>query len=192
VQGASGGGSDAFVSRVDTSTMALTSSTYLGGIGDDFGRDVAAAGTAVVGAGFTDSIDFPTVSAIQGAFGGGTFDAFAFRIDEGPLVVTIAAPASINPRSRGVIPVAIITTAAFDATTINPATARFGPAAATIAHSGGHIDDVDGDGDDDLQLHFSTPATGIACGDTEATLTATTFGGTPITATVPIRTVGCR
>jgi hypothetical protein len=191
VQAASGGGRDVFVSHVDTSTSTLVSSSYLGGIGEDFGRDIAAAGTAALGVGFTDSIDFPTVSPIQGAFGGGTFDAFAFKIDDGPLVVMIALSGNVNPRSRGVIPVAILTTPAFDATTINPATARFGPAEAAIAHAGGHIDDVDGDGDDDLQLHFRIPATGIACGDTEATLTAATFGGAPITATAPIRTVGC-
>ena len=89
------------------------------------------------------------------------------------------------------IPVAVLTTATFDATTIDPATVRFGPAEAPPAHPGGHLEDVDGDADLDLLLHFRTQATGIQCGDTSATLTAETFGGDPVTGTDTIVTVGC-
>jgi hypothetical protein len=90
-----------------------------------------------------------------------------------------------------VVPVAVLTTAQLDATTVDPATARFGPAAAPAAHPGGHLEDVDGDGDVDLLLHFRTQATGILCGDTAATLTAETFGGDAVTGSDSIVTVGC-
>ncbi|MGD8331540.1 MAG: SBBP repeat-containing protein [Acidobacteriota bacterium] len=192
LQAANAGDNDAFVARFETATPALTFSTYLGGSLNDFGRDIAVTAAGVVGTGFTSSGDFPTVNALQPAYGGGMFDAFAFRIGAGAgaTEVTVSAPSAVNPRSRGVIPVAILTTDSFDATTVDPASATFGPSMASIAH-GGHIGDVDGDGDADLQLHFAARDTGIACGDTEATLAAETFGGTAVSATVPIRTVGC-
>ena len=52
------------------------------------------------------------------------------------------------------------------------------------------MEDVDGDGDMDMILHFRTQHTGIACGDTQATLTGETTSGTPITGADSIKTVG--
>jgi hypothetical protein len=98
---------------------------------------------------------------------------------------------SINPRSRGVIPVAILTTEDFDATTVDPLSVEFGTSGATEAHNRGHIEDVDGDGDDDMVLHFRTQETGIQCGDTEAGLTGETVDGTPFEGSDGIVTVGC-
>jgi hypothetical protein len=83
----------------------------------------------------------------------------------------------INLKSKGVIPVAIVTTDDFDATTVDPLSVRFGPAEATEAHERGHLEDVDGDGDIDLMLHFRTQETGIQPGDTEACLIGETFNG---------------
>lgn len=100
-------------------------------------------------------------------------------------------PNSINPRSKGVIPVAILTTDSFDASTVDPSTVAFGPNGATEAHGQGHLEDVDGDGDLDLVLHFRTQETGIQCGDTEAILTGQTFGGQAIEGSDAVNTVGC-
>jgi hypothetical protein len=54
------------------------------------------------------------------------------------------------------------------------------------------LEDVDDDGDWDLALKFNTQETGIACGDTETTLTGETFNGQGITGTDSIKTVGCK
>jgi hypothetical protein len=101
-------------------------------------------------------------------------------------------PNSINPKSNGVIPVAILTTDTFDATTVDPLSVRFGPKEAKEAHNKGHLEDVNKDNRLDLVLHFSTKATGIQCGDTSASLTGETFDGDPIEGTDSIKTVGCK
>ena len=100
-------------------------------------------------------------------------------------------PNAINPAGRGVIPVAILTTDTFDATTVSPITVRFGPAGASLEHQLGHLNDADGDGDLDLVLHFPTQDTGIQCGDTEASLTGETFGGQSIQGSDSVVTAGC-
>lgn len=101
-------------------------------------------------------------------------------------------PNSINPRSKGVIPVAILSTASFDATEIDVSTLRFGPGGATEAHGKGHLEDVDRDGDLDLVLHFSTTSARILCGSTEAAITGETLDGRRIEGTDSVRTTGCR
>jgi FG-GAP-like repeat/FG-GAP repeat len=89
-------------------------------------------------------------------------------------------PNTINLKSHRVIPVAILTTSTFDATTVDPLSVRFSPDGATEAHGKGHIEDVNHDGEPDLVLHFRTQETGIQCGDTAASLTGQTGGGAPI------------
>lgn len=101
-------------------------------------------------------------------------------------------PNSVNIKSKGVIPVAILTTNGFDASQTDPLSIEFGPSGATEAHGRGHNEDVDGDGDTDLVLHFKTQQTGIACGDTEAALTGVTVGGQSIAGSDTIETVNCR
>jgi hypothetical protein len=97
----------------------------------------------------------------------------------------------INLKNSKIIPVAILTTATFDATTVDPQSARFGPNGATIVHDKGHIQDVDSDSDLDLIFHFKTQDTGIQCGDTQVSLTGRTFDGQAIIGTDVIETVGC-
>jgi hypothetical protein len=98
---------------------------------------------------------------------------------------------SINTDSRGVIAVAVLTSADFDALQVDPDTARFGPAEAAKAHSQAHVEDVDYDSDMDLVFHFRTQETGIQCGDIEATLTGETWDGIPVSGTDSVNTVSC-
>jgi len=86
----------------------------------------------------------------------------------------------INPRSRGVIPVAILGSETFDAAEVGVSTLAFGPDGAPLAdESRVHLVDVNGDGFTDLLAHFRTQETGIASGDEEACLTGETLDGTP-------------
>jgi len=98
----------------------------------------------------------------------------------------------INPSSKGVIPVAVLTTDTFDAMTLDPDTITFGPDGAELAHPPGHVEDLDGDGDLDFLLHFRTQETGIQCVDTEVSLWGETLNGMSIEGSDSIVTVGCK
>jgi len=82
-QTASGGGGDAFVTKLNLTGSALVYSTYLGGSDFDVARGIAidAAGNAYV-SGFTASTNFPTtLGAFQTTYGGGALDAFVAKVD---------------------------------------------------------------------------------------------------------------
>ena len=100
-------------------------------------------------------------------------------------------PNTINPKSEGILRVAVLTTGDFDAATVDPGTIRFGALGASAAPVSSVLQDVDGDGDQDLVLKFNTPDTGIACGTTVAFLTASTLDGHALTGSDSIRTSGC-
>lgn len=83
-----GGGSDAFVSKINSTGTLLVYSTYIGGNGDDVGNGIAVDTTgSVYITGSTASTDFPTISPtilpIQTANGGppGTTDAFVTKFN---------------------------------------------------------------------------------------------------------------
>jgi hypothetical protein len=109
-----------------------------------------------------------------------------------PLVPSEIRPEKINPRSKGVVSLVIFSTPDFDATRVDPLSVRFGRGKATEVHKRGHLSDVDGDGYTDIVLHFSTPATGIACGDTKASFTGKTFAREAIRGADSIATAGCK
>jgi hypothetical protein len=101
-------------------------------------------------------------------------------------------PNSINVKSKGVIPVAILTTNSFDATAVDPNTVRFGRNGTEAQPVHFALADADGDGDRDLILHFRTEDTGLQCGDTLASVRGQTFSGAAIEGSDSVRTVGCR
>jgi len=102
-----------------------------------------------------------------------------------PLTVSIDILKSINLKSHGVFPVAILSSSSFDAPTqINPNTLTIG--GATVKTTGKkdkahcQTDDVDGDGLLDLVCEFSTDQFSIQPGASTAVLEGETFDGTPI------------
>jgi hypothetical protein len=72
---------DAFVAKLSPTGSALVYSTYLGGSGYDVGSGIAvdSSGNAYV-TGQTQSTNFPTVNALQPAYGGGT-DVFVAKLN---------------------------------------------------------------------------------------------------------------
>jgi hypothetical protein len=99
-------------------------------------------------------------------------------------------PNSINPRNNGVIPVALLSSTTFDAMQVDVSTVAFGPGGAPVAH-GGHVEDVNGDGLPDMVFQFDTQASGLSCGDVQATLTGRTLAGRRFKGTDAVNMVNC-
>jgi hypothetical protein len=124
----------------------------------------------------------------------GTFGQVAFNeiklygLPSYPVTIDIkpgSDPNSINLGSKGVIPVAILSSANFDATQVDPSTVTLAGAGVAVRGKGNkslsHEEDVNGDGLLDLVVQVETenldPNTfqdGVVC------LTGSTFGGLPI------------
>jgi hypothetical protein len=87
----------------------------------------------------------------------------------------------------------VLGSASFDAAEVDPASVCFGDAEDASQRdcsrtAGGGLEDANGDGIDDLVLHFETQETGIDPGDTQACLTGKLFDGTSIEGCDSIRT----
>ena len=176
---------DVYLIKTDADGNEEWNKTF-GGNEVDWGRSVqqTADGGFII-AGFTRS------------FGAGDHDVYLiyYSETEPPNWVDIdikpgSEPNSINPRSRGVIPVAILTTDAFDASTVDPSMVLFGATGSEAAPVQSALKDVDRDGDIDMILHFKTQETGIQYGDASASLTGETSGGQMIQGSNCIQTVG--
>jgi DNA-binding beta-propeller fold protein YncE len=196
------------VVRFDGTTGALlgvfgSGSGLSGPLGLAFGAD----SRLYVASRDTDSVlrFDPTTGAFVDTFiasGSGGLDLPVFLAFT-PTLAALEVDVDIKPGSatnpidlsgRGVIPVAILSSNTFDATTVDPSTVCFGdddvPSQrdCTEAHGKGHIADVNGDGRPDLLLHYEVSQTGIDPGDTRACLTAKTFSGDSIEGCDSIRT----
>lgn len=134
------------------------------------------------------------VVGVTGEFGTGVTDFGVARFlgaATAPIRVTVdVKPASadnvIPLQSNGVVPVAILSTASFNAWDIDPTSVCFGdteaPAerACVARQPQGHLEDVNRDGRLDLLLLYDVARTGIDRGDTQACLTGKTRSGTAI------------
>jgi len=92
-------------------------------------------------------------------------------------------PNSINLKSKGVLPVAVLTTGDFDASCVDPTSVTF--AGATPLRWA--LEDVDHDGDQDLMLHFAMQDLGLE-GATSADLSGF-CNGVPIEGSDSVRIV---
>jgi hypothetical protein len=135
--------------------------------------------------GFTGSGTFFVMDNLEIAYDDPESTSIAIDIKPGD------GPNVINPKSKGVIPVAILSIGSFDATKVDPMMVGFGPSGASAVKAA--IEDVNGDGQLDMVLFFRTQSTGIACGDTSATLKVMTLDWeTLLEGTDSIRTVPCK
>ncbi len=114
------------------------------------------------------------------------------------LTVTIdikpgSAENPINADSRGVIPVAILSTPQFDVPlNVDPRSLTFGRMGNEASPVRTAFEDVDGDGLVDLVGHFLTQAAGFECEDIEGVLKGTTKKDEPLSGKDHVRIVSCR
>lgn len=142
--------------------------------------------TVTLGVGEKTTVTFDyTVTAA------GTFDLAVEGVAAGTVLVKLPVeidvqpddtPNELPPSPRAAVPVAVLGNADFDPTTIDNSTLRFG-SEATVAAGGGatafatDVEDVNGDGYDDLVAVFRLADAGFEADDTTAVLTGRTTGG---------------
>ena len=135
---------------------------------------------------------------IQGEIASGYFTAQADVFFVSALNVTIdikpgAFPNSINLGSNGNVPVAILGSPTFDASTVDPLTVTLADASVRVVGKKGKLqaslDDVNGDGLTDLMVHIDTTGLQLTDGDVEAVLKGKTYSGEPIVGMDTIRIV---
>jgi hypothetical protein len=98
---------------------------------------------------------------------------------------------AFNPKSKGVVSVAILTTSHLDATKVNASTVRFGATGTEAASVHTVLKDIDGDGDLDMVVHVRNQETLIPCGANLAVLKGQTLSGEAFRGQGGVRTVGC-
>ena len=99
---------------------------------------------------------------------------------------------TVNLGSNGVTPIAILSTASFDARTVDPATISVDGAGVRVRGNGvamASAKDVDGDGLKDLLVQVSTNMLNLVEGQSVLTLTGNTFSGVAIMGQDVIRVV---
>ncbi|GAI30732.1 unnamed protein product [marine sediment metagenome] len=94
-------------------------------------------------------------------------------------------PNSINLKSKGVVPVAVLTTDDLDANTVDPDTVVF----ASALPVRWTMEDVDGDGKMDMLFHFKTQELNLTEDSTSATLTGEALDGMSIQGTDTVNIV---
>jgi hypothetical protein len=106
IQSRSGGGDDAFVTKLNAAGTAIVYSTYLGGVGNDEGNGIAVdlAGNAyVIGSTSTSGSGFPGVagSSIQSTYGGERSDAFITKLNAAGTAIVYSTYLGGSGEDRG-------------------------------------------------------------------------------------------
>lgn len=102
-------------------------------------------------------------------------------------------PNSVNCRSRGTIPVAILSSSTFNASQVDKSSLTFGRTGdeTSLSFCSPSFEDVNLDGLLDQVCHFNTQQTGFKAGDTEGILKGKTLDSTPFEGRDSVSTMFC-
>ena len=186
------GKQDAFLLEADPADGSILSSRYYGGKDDDIAWGVQRIGSYVYIVGESKSFT-------EGGNLAGQSDLLVLQYVMKPAQVPLTVPIdikpgsvenSINPKSQGKIPVAILSTRGFSAPdVVKQSTLTFGRAGSEQSLVFCNSEDVNGDGQLDLACHFDTQRTAFESGDTQGILKGLTLSGRPLKGTDSIRIV---
>ncbi|HBD6104345.1 TPA: hypothetical protein KKN05_004480, partial [Shigella flexneri] len=104
--------------------------------------------------------------------------------------IDVLPGSAVNPvklGSKGLTPIALLSSDTFEATTVTPSTLRIGPGKATAQETTARPEDVNGDGRQDQIIHVRTQDLGLAAGDTQLCLTGALDNERPISSCDTIR-----
>ncbi|MBI4661933.1 MAG: hypothetical protein HY735_24185 [Verrucomicrobia bacterium] len=162
--------------------------------GNGIARDAGDGGSPLAA-----SIPWPTALAAtaDGGYLIGEWNGRVRKVSPAFIIVAIdikpgTYPNSINLGSKGTVPVAILSSDAFDATTIDPSTVTLAGAPIKVANNGRFLasaQDVDGDGRLDLIVHVDTTALALTGDEDLAILEGQTWAGQLIRGTDSVRLV---
>jgi hypothetical protein len=101
------------------------------------------------------------------------------------------SPTVLEAGRGGLLPVAVLSTAQFDAASVDPATALFGPAGKGVEAVRAVTEDVDRDGRMDVMLLVRVTDLELTCGEVVLHLTAQTRAGARVEGSETVTVVGC-
>lgn len=113
-----------------------------------------------------------------------------------PLKVTIDVKpgddkVTIEPEREGIVPILIVSSPQFDATTVDPDTIRVGPEGTEASIFRSMLEDVDRDGDTDRMLLVRVRDMRIKCGNTIIKVTGKTVRGRSFEGSDAVAAAGC-
>jgi hypothetical protein len=182
------GAADAVVVEIDPATGATLTTTYLGGAMDDMANGVATDGTNLYVVG--ESRSFASVDGNVVGENDLVLWSLALLLQVEIDIHPGSAANPINPKKNGVVPVAVLSTADFDASTeVDRTTLTFGRTGneASFSHCALVQVDLNGDTLVDLLCYFDQKASGFVPGDTHGVLRGATTSGRPIEGTDVVR-----
>jgi len=188
------GAADMFVLEVDPADGSVLAHYTFGGAYDDVAWGIQRVGSYVYVIGESKSTQ-QIVKEYEGRFNYLTVLMYAIKPAQTSLTVSIdikpgTLENSINPKSHGKIPVAILSTSRFKAPdSVKQATLTFGRVGSEQSLSFCKPEDVNEDGLPDLVCHFETQKTALGGGDTKGILRGVTVFGKPLKGVDTIRIV---
>lgn len=180
-QPAPGGSFDAFIAKI-SNTGTKVYATYLGGSGDDRGTGIAVnSAGAVYVTGYTSSTNFPTVTPLQIANGGG-FDAFIAKLNPTGSAFLYSTYLGGSANENTVSAVTATNPIALDSSSNAYIT---GYTASTNFPTGSPLQATNGGGQDAFVAKISdvTPAADYSISVTPSSRTVSPAGGTTYTVT---------
>ncbi len=100
-------------------------------------------------------------------------------------------PTVVERGRGGFLPVAVLSTADFDAMLVDPTTVKIGPTGTEASVARSMTSDVNDDERPDLMMLVPVKELGISCDTKAIRLTGTTMSGTPIEGSEAVTVEGC-